>query len=437
MAVAAVLGAQWGDEGKGKVVDFLAAHADMVIRFQGGDNAGHTVVNQHGEFKLHLIPSGIFNPNTLCMIGTGVVANPSSLVKEMASLRAAGIGLDNLMISDRAHLVMPYHIAMDRAEEEYRAKSDPSSKIGTTLRGIGPAYMDKVGRWGITFHDTLDKDRFASKVRANIERTNRILVHVLESSPVSPDEVIEQTWAHCQELRPHIVDAFTIVQEALDRSRRILLEGQLGAMKDLDWGTYPFVTSSNPIAGAGSVGAGIPPWMIRNVMGVVKAYTTSVGAGPMPTELDDSVGSHLRDVGNEYGATTGRPRRCGWFDAVAVKHSARLSGFTSLAITKLDVLSGLDTLRICTAYKVETDHGVETRSSVPSGMLYERAAAVYIDVPGWKDSISNARCMSDLPPEARAYVSKIEEITGVKMGLVSVGPRRDQTIFPHGVDMFS
>ncbi|MCR4425636.1 MAG: adenylosuccinate synthase [Firmicutes bacterium] len=422
MAVTAVLGAQWGDEGKGKIVDYLARDADMVIRFQGGDNAGHTVVNDRGEFRLHLIPSGIFNPDTVCVIGTGVVVNPVSLAGEMRALSEAGVSLDKLVISDRAHLVMPYHIALDRAEEQFRG-----AKIGTTLRGIGPAYADKAARWGLQVCDLYDRDHFTQRVRSQVDRANRVLSGVYGAPVVSADNIIDEIWETCPLIRPHVADVTSYVWNALERDARILLEGQLGAMRDLDWGAYPYVTSSNPIAGGGAVGAGIPPSRITRVVGVVKAYSTAVGEGPMPTELHDSVGQRLRDVGQEYGVTTGRPRRCGWFDAVAARFSARLSGFTRLAVTKLDVLSNFESVKVCVAYDVDTWEGTKRVTTVPAGFLMGRARPVYEDLPGWGGDISDARSEADLPEAARSYLRRIEHLVGVKIGVVSVGPRRDQT----------
>lgn len=426
MAITAVLGAQWGDEGKGKIVDYLATDSDMVIRFQGGDNAGHTVINEYGEFRLHLIPSGIFNPNTSCLIGTGVVVNPISLVNEMNSLAGAHVGLDRLMVADRAHLVMPYHVALDRAEESFR-----KSKIGTTMRGIGPAYADKVGRFGIQVFDSLDQDYFAERVRVNVERVNLILSELYGAEALSADDVLDQVWPALKAVRPHVVDCYAEVRKAMGRGDRILLEGQLGAMRDLDWGAYPYVTSSNPIAGGASVGAGIPPALITRVVGVVKAYSTCVGEGPMPTELNDEMGERLRRVGGEYGATTGRPRRCGWFDAVAVRYSSGLSGFTDIAVTKLDVMGGIERLKMATAYRVNTRDGEVIRDTPPPPALMGHVTPIYEEHEGWCSDISNVRSSADLPAPAMAYLRRIEELCGARIGLVSVGPRREQTFSAH------
>ncbi|HOG53081.1 MAG TPA: adenylosuccinate synthase, partial [Bacillota bacterium] len=352
MSVWVILGAQWGDEGKGKVVDYLADKAKLVIRYQGGDNAGHTVINQYGKFGMHLIPSGIFNPSAYSLIGTGTVVNPISLLKEMDQVRAANVPLDKLMISDRAHLVLPYHVALDKAEEKYRASLSGKEKIGTTLRGIGPAYADKSARWGIQCGEMLDWAHFERRLKTNLDRANRMLEHVYGEPVLDYGEMMVALEPACRAIAPFITDSFSLMRKALDENWDMILEGQLGAMRDLDWGTYPFVTSSNPIAGGACSGAGIPPSKIDQVVGVVKAYSTSVGEGPMPTELQDETGKMLRDIGGEYGVTTGRPRRCGWLDLVALRYASQLSGFNSVAITKLDVLDGFKELKMCVAYDV-------------------------------------------------------------------------------------
>ena len=423
MSVTAVLGAQWGDEGKGKIVDYLAASADMVIRFQGGDNAGHTVVNEFGEFKLHLVPSGIFNKSTTCLVGTGVVVNPISLLHEMNTLVEKNVSVDRLLISEKAHILMPYHIAVDKAEEANR-----NSKIGTTLRGIGPAYADKVARWGMQISEIYDKDNFVSKARERVERINLILKSVYNAEPVDFDAVMDEVWPACEVLRPHLTDSLSLIHAAMDRGEDILLEGQLGVMKDLDWGTSPFVTSSSPTSGGACVGAGIPPSRIEQVMGVVKAYSTSVGQGPMPTELFDEVGIMLCDNGAEFGATTGRRRRCGWFDAISVKYANDINGFTKLAVTKLDVLTGMPTLKLCVGYEIDTPQGTKVVDTVPPSCYMESARPVYEELPGWDDDITEVKTYEDLPVNAKAYLSRIQELVGVKAELISVGPRRDQTI---------
>ena len=425
-----ILGAQWGDEGKGKVVDYLADKAKLVIRYQGGDNAGHTVINQYGKFGMHLIPSGIFNPSAYSLIGTGTVVNPISLLKEMDQVRAANVPLDKLMISDRAHLVLPYHVALDKAEEKYRASLSGKEKIGTTLRGIGPAYADKSARWGIQCGEMLDWAHFERRLKTNLDRANRMLEHVYGEPVLDYGEMMVALEPACRAIAPFITDSFSLMRKALDENWDIILEGQLGAMRDLDWGTYPFVTSSNPIAGGACSGAGIPPSKIDQVVGVVKAYSTSVGEGPMPTELQDETGKMLRDIGGEYGVTTGRPRRCGWLDLVALRYASQLSGFNSVAITKLDVLDGFKELKMCVAYDVTRPDGSRFRTAtVPAAYLMARAEPVYITMPGWQAQTTDVRTWDGLPKEAKEYLMKVEEFIGAKIKLVSVGARREQTIF--------
>ncbi|MBP7110513.1 MAG: adenylosuccinate synthase [Firmicutes bacterium] len=430
MSVWVILGAQWGDEGKGKVVDYLADKAKLVIRYQGGDNAGHTVINQYGKFGMHLIPSGIFNPSAYSLIGTGTVVNPISLLKEMDQVRAANVPLDKLMISDRAHLVLPYHVALDKAEEKYRASLSGKEKIGTTLRGIGPAYADKSARWGIQCGEMLDWAHFERRLKTNLDRANRMLEHVYGEPVLDYGEMMVALEPACRAIAPFITDSFSLMRKALDENWDMILEGQLGAMRDLDWGTYPFVTSSNPIAGGACSGAGIPPSKIDQVVGVVKAYSTSVGEGPMPTELQDETGKMLRDIGGEYGVTTGRPRRCGWLDLVALRYASQLSGFNSVAITKLDVLDGFKELKMCVAYDVTRPDGSRFRTAtVPAAYLMARAEPVYITMPGWQAQTTDVRTWDGLPKEAKEYLMKVEEFIGAKIKLVSVGARREQTIF--------
>ncbi|MGI6344788.1 MAG: adenylosuccinate synthase [Bacillota bacterium] len=419
MPVTAVVGAQWGDEGKGKMVDWLAMQADMVIRFQGGNNAGHTVVNQLGEFKLHIVPCGIFNPNTRCVIGTGTVVNPVVLAEELRSLKARNVDVSNLLISSRAHLLMPYHVLFDRLEEEARGEQS----LGTTLRGIGPCYVDKVRRSGIQVGDLLDDSLFERKVRAQVAEKNVLLAALYEAEPLDADRVIEEVRAAAQQLLPYITDTLPVIHAAIQRGDRIVLEGQLGALKDLDWGTYPYVTSSNPLAGGAAVGAGIPPHKISDVLGIVKAYSTSVGKGAMPTELFGAAGDYLRERGAEFGATTSRPRRCGWFDAVAVRYAHMLNGFTRLALTKLDVLDELAEIKICTGYQLDG----KVYSSMPDPSVLERVEPVYETLPGWQQDTSGARSLADLPENARRYLQRIEELIGAPIQIVSVGPGRDQT----------
>ena len=432
MSVTAVVGAQWGDEGKGRVVDYLAADADLVIRYGGGNNAGHTVVNPHGHFKLHLIPSGIFSPATKNLLGNGVVINPPALVSELDGLDAAGIGYDNLLISDRAHLVMPYHVLLDRLEERERG----AGKLGTTSRGIGPAYVDKVARRGIRVIDLMEPAAFRERLAAALPRIGRIVagypggdteLDALVAESTDPERIAGAYLAAGERLRTHVVDGLAVVDEALERGDRILLEGQLGTMRDIDWGTYPFVTSSSPIPGGASLGAGMPAVRIDRVLGVAKAYVTAVGGGPLPTELTGAEGDDLRERGAEYGTSTGRPRRCGWYDAVAVRFSVRLAGYSSLALTKLDVLDGHPSIRLARAYRDPAD-GREWTTVPASTSVYGRLEPVYEELPGWQTDTTGCRSWDALPAPARAYVERLEELAGVPIGHVSVGPERDQMI---------
>ena len=419
MTVTAVVGAQWGDEGKGRIVDYLAQEARMVIRFQGGDNAGHTVVNEHGTFRLHLVPSGIFNPATVCIIGTGTVIHPPALLEELAELTRAGIAVDNLWISDRSHVIMPYHRMLDGLEESARG----GGQIGTTKRGIGPAYADKAARSGIRMGDLLRPYYLTARLAQALTKANRTLAH-FGAEELDAEQLLGQAIAWGDALGSRIVDTVPLVQEAVRSGANILLEGQLGVMRDLDWGTYPYVTSSNPIAGGGYAGAGLPPRAIDRVVGVVKAYCTAVGAGPFPTELFDETGDWLRSVGQEYGATTGRPRRCGWLDGVALPYAAWMNGFTGLAITKLDVLDGLPELKICTGYLID---GQEVKH-VPDTVDMGRAEPVYEVWPGWQEPTRDARRWDQLPRPAREYLDRISELAATPLQYISVGPGRDQLI---------
>ncbi len=419
MPVTAVVGAQWGDEGKGKIVDWLATQADVVVRFQGGNNAGHTVVNEFGEFKLHLVPCGIFNPATTCVIGTGTVVSPTVLLEELAALGERGVGASNLVISSRAHLLMPYHVLFDKLEEQARGEQS----LGTTLRGIGPCYVDKVKRAGIQMGDLFDPVVFRAKVNLQLAEKNVLLQALYGHEPLDAEVVASSVLAKCQPLLPFIQDTLPLLHKALQRDAAILLEGQLGALKDLDWGTYPYVTSSNPLAGGASVGAGIPPHRITDVLGVVKAYSTSVGKGAMPSELFDETGERIRVVGNEYGATTGRPRRCGWFDAVAVRYAHMLNGFTRLVLTNLDVLDGFAEVKLCVGYSVDG----QVCEQMPDPRLLEAAQPVYETLPGWQADTTGVRSLSDLPQNAQRYLQRIEQLVGARIGVVSVGPKREQT----------
>ena len=430
MSVIAVVGAQWGDEGKGRVVDFLATDADLVVRYGGGNNAGHTVINRHGHFKLHLIPSGIFYPATRNLLGNGVVINPPALVAELDGLAAAGFACDNLLISDRAHMVMPYHVLIDQLEERERG----AAKLGTTSRGIGPAYVDKVARRGIRVTDLMDPSAFRARLGATLPRVRR-MVRGYED-PEMADAIAEATdeaaiadayLAAGERLATHVVDGAAVVDDALVRGARILLEGQLGTMRDIDWGIYPYVTSSSPIPGGASLGAGLPAVAIDRVIGVAKAYTTAVGTGPVPTELEDAEGELLRERGVEYGTSTGRPRRCGWYDAVAVRFSVRLAGYSSIALTKLDVLDGFERLLVARAYRDPAD-GREWTTVPASTTVYERLEPIYEGLPGWQADTTACRSWDELPANARAYVERLEELASVPISHVSVGPERDQMI---------
>ena len=415
-----VIGTQWGDEGKGKVVDLLTERAAAVVRFQGGHNAGHTVVIDGKKTILHLIPSGIFHPQVKCLIGTGCVVNPAVLIEELEALEAAGVKTDNLFVSERAHMVMPYHTLLDGLQESASGKS----AIGTTKRGIGPAYSDKGARRGLRLGDLLRPDWLEARLDQAVQFANRELVY-FKQEPADPAKLLEQCLAWHDKIQSRLVDPLPIIRPAYERGANILLEGQLAAMRDLDWGTYPYVTSSNPTASFAAVGAGLPPQAINQVIGVVKAYTSAVGAGPMPTDQgNNEIAKWLREKGQEYGATTGRPRRCGWFDAVALNYVAYLNGFTQLAITKLDVLDGLPELQICTGYRLPNGTVIK---HVPDTQIYETVEPLYESWPGWpENSTDSARAWADLPETAQRYLKRIEELAGVPIQYVSVGPKREE-----------
>jgi adenylosuccinate synthase len=419
MPVTAVVGAQWGDEGKGRIIDYLAQEADVVIRFQGGDNAGHTVINEYGKHALHLIPSGIFNPHTQNVIGSGCVVNPQSLLDEMANLEAGGVHLGNLWVSTRAQMLMPYHRTLDVLEEAARGKDT----IGTTKRGIGPAYADKAARSGLRIGDLLHDAWLESRLDAAVRSVNR-KIEVLGGEPIDGAEIYAVCMQYRERLGPRIVDTVPLVRHALDNNKAILLEGQLGVMRDLDWGIYPYVTSSNPTASYAATGAGLPARAIDRVIGVVKAYSTAVGDGPFPVELHDTDGERLREIGGEFGATTGRPRRCGWFDGVAIGYAAWLNGMTGLAITKLDVLDSFETLKICTGYRMLD--GMVITDSMPDTPDLMQASPVYEEWEGWQASTADCRHWDDLPKQARAYLHRVGELAGIKIDFVSVGAERDQ-----------
>ncbi len=421
MPVIAVLGAQWGDEGKGKVVDLLAQEARVVVRFSGGDNAGHTVINPYGEFRLHLVPSGIFSPQAVCIIGNGVVINPSVLISEIDQLNQRGVDTTRLFISDRANLIMPYHVLLDGLEEEGRG----GKALGTTRKGIGPAYADKVARLGIRAGDLLDKEAFLNRLRLVLDYKNVVLTKIYGVSPLSLDEIYNQYCQYGERLAPYIRETTIMLEEALNREELVLLEGAQGALLDPDFGTYPYTTSSSPLAGGGCLGAGLGPTRINRILAVFKAYCTRVGAGPMPTELEDETGDLIRERAHEYGTTTGRPRRCGWFDAIAARFSTRINGFTGAAITRLDVLDTLSRLKICVGYKLDG----QTIDYFPSSVTaLEKCRPVYEELPGWQAPISHIRQYEQLPVEARQYVTRLEEVIACPVNLISVGSGREQTI---------
>ena len=421
MSSVVVVGTQWGDEGKGKITDFLSEKAEYVARYQGGDNAGHTIQFGGETYKLHLIPSGIFSPEKLCIIGNGVVVNPKSLVTELAYLHERNITTDNLRISDRAHVILPYHIELDRLQEE--AKGD--KKIGTTIKGIGPAYMDKAARVGIRIADLLDREVFEERLRLNLEDKNRQFTKLYDASPMNFEEILEEYYEYGQQIKQYVCDTSVLLNDALDNGKRVLFEGAQGVMLDIDQGTYPFVTSSNPLAGGVTIGSGVGPSKVTKVVGVCKAYTSRVGDGPFPTELFDEIGSRIREVGREYGTTTGRPRRVGWFDSVVMRHSRRVSGITNLCLNSIDVLTGLETVKICVSYR--KSNGEEISHYPASLVELGQCEPVYEELPGWTEDITGCRTLDELPIEAQNYVRRVSELVGVKISTFSVGPDRNQT----------
>lgn len=421
MSSVVVVGTQWGDEGKGKITDFLSEQAEYVARYQGGDNAGHTIQFGGETYKLHLIPSGIFSPEKLCIIGNGVVVNQKSLVTELAYLHERNIATDNLRISDRAHVILPYHIELDRLQEE--AKGD--NKIGTTIKGIGPAYMDKAARVGIRIADLLDREVFEERLRINLEDKNRQFTKLYDANPMNFEEILEEYYEYGQQIKQYVCDTSVLLNEALDNGKRVLFEGAQGVMLDIDQGTYPFVTSSNPLAGGVTIGSGVGPSKVTKVVGVCKAYTSRVGDGPFPTELFDEIGSRIREVGREYGTTTGRPRRVGWFDSVVMRHSKRVSGITNLCLNSIDVLTGLETVKICVSYR--KPNGEEIRHYPASLVELGQCEPVYEELPGWSEDITGCRTLEELPIEAQNYVRRVSELVGVKISTFSVGPDRNQT----------
>ncbi|MBE9483005.1 MAG: adenylosuccinate synthase [Chloroflexi bacterium] len=421
MPVIAVIGGQWGDEGKGKVVDLLAQKAGVVVRFSGGDNAGHTVVNPYGKFKMHLIPSGIFSPHTVCIIGNGVVVNPPVFINEIDELNQHGVDTTRLFISDRAHLIMPYHILLDSLEEESRG----GKALGTTLKGVGPAFTDKAARLGIRSGDLLDKEALLERLRLILDHKNDVLTKIYGASPLSLDDIYKQYCQYGELLAPYIRDTAIMLGEALSRDELVLLEGAQGALLDPDFGTYPYTTSSSPLSGGGCLGAGLSPNRISRILGVFKAYCTRVGSGPMPTELKDETGDLIREKGQEYGTTTGRPRRCGWFDAVAARFSTYINGFTDVAITRLDILDTLPRLKICIAYELDG----RTIDYFPASInALDRCQPICEELPGWQAPTNHIREYNHLPLETRQYLARLEELISCPVNLICVGPDREQTI---------
>ncbi|HTI33371.1 MAG TPA: adenylosuccinate synthase [Miltoncostaea sp.] len=422
MPATVVIGAQWGDEGKGKVVDLLAERSDVVARYQGGNNAGHTIVADEQVYKLHLVPSGILYPGTTCVIGNGTVVDPGALVAEIDGLEERGVALDGLKLSGNAHLIMPYHVMLDGASEMRLGRFS----IGTTRRGIGPCYEDKAARVGIRAQDLLDPKILVRKLEIALEAKNDILEKLWGMPRLAPAEVAEEQLRFAERLRPFIDDTALIIDEALRAGKRVLFEGAQGTMLDIDHGTYPFVTSSNPTAGAACTGTGIGPTRIDQVLGVTKAYVTRVGEGPFPTELDDADGQRMLERGNEFGTTTGRQRRCGWLDLVALRYAARLSGMTGLAVTKLDVLSGFERVKLCVAYRDRDGNRLTTFPYHQT--VFHGCTPEYEELPGWHEDLSDCRELDDLPPRARAYVERIAEAVEVPVTLIGTGQGRHQVI---------
>ena len=421
MSAVVIVGAQWGDEGKGKATDLLGPRADYVVKPNGGNNAGHTVVVNGQKFELKLLPAGILSENATPVIGNGVVVNPEALFSEIEGLQARGADTSKLKISANAHLVAPYHQTMDKVTERFLGKR----AIGTTGRGIGPAYMDKVGRLGIRVQDILDESILRQKVEGALRQKNQLLVKVYNRRHVEADEIVDYFMSYAERLKPMIVDTTQLLNKALDEGKTLLMEGGQATFLDVDHGTYPFVTSSNPTAGGACVGSGVGPTRISRVIGIQKAYTTRVGAGPFPTELFDKMGDFLRTTGGEFGVNTGRPRRCGWYDAVIARQAVRINGFTDLFITKLDVLTGLEKVPVCVAYEVD---GVRFDEIPMTQTDFHHAKPIYEYFDGWNESISDAKTLDELPENARKYVHKLEELSGCRISAIGVGPDRDQTI---------
>ncbi|MGE6656323.1 adenylosuccinate synthase [Bacillus altitudinis] len=420
MSSVVVVGTQWGDEGKGKITDFLSENAEVIARYQGGNNAGHTIKFDGVTYKLHLIPSGIFYKEKTCVIGNGMVVDPKALVTELAYLHERNVSTDNLRISNRAHVILPYHLKLDEVEEERKG----ANKIGTTKKGIGPAYMDKAARVGIRIADLLDREVFEEKLARNLEEKNRLLEKMYDTEGFKIEDILDEYYEYGQQVKKYVVDTSVVLNDALDEGRRVLFEGAQGVMLDIDQGTYPFVTSSNPVAGGVTIGSGVGPTKIQHVVGVSKAYTTRVGDGPFPTELHDEIGDQIREVGREYGTTTGRPRRVGWFDSVVVRHARRVSGITDLSLNSIDVLTGIEKLKICVAYKLNGEITEEFPASLNE---LAKCEPVYEEMPGWTEDITGVKNLSELPANARHYLEHISQLTGIPLSIFSVGPDRSQT----------
>lgn len=420
MSTVVVVGTQWGDEGKGKITDYLADSADVVARYQGGNNAGHTILIGNKKYKLTMIPSGIFNQNKKCVIGNGMVINPKALIQEIEYIHDNGFSTENLRISDRAHIIMPYHLVLDGLEEERKG----DNKIGTTRKGIGPCYMDKAARNGIRMADLLDAEEFEQKLRAIMIEKNQLIESVYQGEALDVEQVLTDYLGYAEELRKYVTDTSVILNDAIDNGEKVLFEGAQGVMLDIDQGTYPYVTSSNPSAGGVCIGSGVGPSKIKQIIGVAKAYTTRVGDGPFPTELENETGDWIREKGHEYGTVTGRPRRVGWFDTVVVRHARRVSGITGLSLNSLDVLSGLETVKICTHYKLRG----EVIDHYPASLkLVSECEAVYEELPGWSEDLSNVKTLDELPENTRRYVDRVAELTGIPIAIFSVGRNREQT----------
>ncbi|CAM3738350.1 MULTISPECIES: adenylosuccinate synthase [Paenibacillus] len=420
MSTVVVVGTQWGDEGKGKITDYLAESADVVARYQGGNNAGHTILIDGKKFKLSLIPSGVFYKDKTCVIGNGMVVNPAALIEEINYIHDNGFSTDNLVISDRAHVIMPYHMVLDALEEDRKGPN----KIGTTRKGIGPCYMDKAARNGIRISDLMDPEEFELKLRHMVKEKNQVIKQVYGGEELDVEEILTKYLEYAEFIRPYVRDTSVVLNDAIDENKKVLFEGAQGVMLDIDQGTYPFVTSSNPSAGGVCIGSGVGPSKIQQVIGVAKSYTTRVGDGPFPTELNNEIGDYIREKGHEYGTVTGRARRVGWFDSVVVRHARRVSGITGLSLNSLDVLSGLETVKICTAYKYR---GEEIKHYPSSLKMLAECEAIYEELPGWSEDITGAKTLEDLPENTRRYVERVSELTGIPIAIFSVGRNREQT----------